>query len=245
MTIIGASADWADLIDSMVPEILELVIASWQQMTSPVADEKEDDITIALWRLLTQNRTARGLMFQIRIQVVELDPVPGEDFGRMDIVFIPPVPREDIYFCLESKRLNAIKKGKPRTYASEYVRLGMLRFVTGQYSKAVQHGGMLGYVLDAKVPEAINSVEENIKQRHKELCMAPPGAFQPSSVIPADDRARETHHQRAHEKSCFRIHHLFMPSAPVLAAPSVVQKRQSEKKEEEIGSRQPKPDVTT
>lgn len=223
MTIIGASAEWADLIDSMVPQILELVIVSWQQMTSAVADEKEDHITIALWRILTQNRTARGLMFQIRIQVVELDPMPGEDFGRMDIAFIPPVPREDIYFCLESKRLNAIKNGKPRTYASEYVRLGMLRFVTGQYSKAVQHGGMLGYVLDAKVPEAISSVEENIKQRHKELCMTPPGSFQPSSVMPADDRARETHHQRAHEKSRFRIHHLFMPSAPVSAAPSAVQ----------------------
>ncbi|MBN9614213.1 MAG: hypothetical protein BGO25_19845 [Acidobacteriales bacterium 59-55] len=241
MTTIGASEEWADLIDSMVPQILELVIASWQQMTSPVADEKEDDITIALWRILTQNRTARHLMFQIRLQVVELDPMPGEDFGRMDIAFIPPVPSEDIYFCLESKRLNAIKSGKTRTYASEYVRLGMLRFITGRYSKAVQHGGMLGYVLDAKVPEAINSVEENIKQRHKELCMASPGVFQLSSVVPADDRARETHHQRAHQKSCFHIHHLFMPSAPVSATTSMVRSANRKRKKKRSVPVGPKP----
>src|SRR5260370_24092365 len=78
-------------------------------------------------------------MFQIRTQVGELDPVPGEEFGRMDIVFIPLVPREDIYFCLESKRLNVVKDGETRAYASEYVTFGMLRFVTGQYSKAVRH----------------------------------------------------------------------------------------------------------
>src|ERR1017187_5947752 len=104
-------------------------------MPPPALDEGEDKITIALCRALQQNRTARGLMFQIRTQVVELDPVPGEDFGRMDIVFIPLVPREDIYFCLESKRLNVVKDGEPRAYASEYVTFGMLRFVTGQYSK--------------------------------------------------------------------------------------------------------------
>jgi hypothetical protein len=130
----------------------------------------------------------------------------------MDIAFIPLVPREDIYFCLESKRLNVIKSGTPRTYASEYVRFGMLRFVTGQYSKAVHHGGMLGYVLDGNVSDAIANVEGNIRQRHEELCMTPPGVFSASAVLNGDDRARETHHQRAHETSVFRIHHIFMPA---------------------------------
>ena len=98
-------------------------------------------------------------MFQIRTQVVELDPMPGEDLGRMDIVFIPLVPREDIYFCLESKRLNVVKDGETRAYASEYVTFGMLRFVTGQYSKAVRHGGMIAYVLDGNLSRAISNIE--------------------------------------------------------------------------------------
>jgi hypothetical protein len=210
VSIIGIPTEWTDLIDSMLPEILSLVTTSWAAMPSPASNETEDNITIALCRMLMQNRTARGLMFQVRTQVVELDPMPGEDLGRLDIAFIPLVPREDIYFCLESKRLNVVKNGGVRTYASEYVRLGMLRFVAGQYARMVRHGGMIGYVLDGRVSDAMANVEANIRQRHEELCMTPPGAFQPSAVLTSDSRARETHHKRSHETSLFRIHHLFM-----------------------------------
>jgi hypothetical protein len=136
VSIIGAPTEWADLIDTMVPDILRLVVATWEAMPPPGADAKEDDITITLCRALRQNRTARSLMFQIHTQLVELEPAIGEELGRQDIVFVPPIPREDIYFCMESKRLNVVKDGKLRAYASEYVTHGMLRFVTGQYSKA-------------------------------------------------------------------------------------------------------------
>lgn len=210
MSIIGTPSEWADLIDSMLPEVLNLVLKSWEDMPPPPPNETEDNITIALCRTLMQNRTARGLMFQIRTQVVELEPMPGEDLGRLDIAFIPLVPREDIYFCLESKRLNVIKDGKLRPYASEYVRLGMMRFVTGQYSKMVKHGGMIGYVLDGKISGAMTNVEANIRERCEELCMSPPGAFQPSAVLSRESGARETHHKRAHEAGLFRIHHMFM-----------------------------------
>ena len=104
MSIIGVPTQWADLIDPMLPEILKLVISSWEEMPLPAPDDKEDNITIALCRTLRQSRTARGLMFQIHTQLVELEPATGEDPGRQDIVFVPLVPREDIYFCLESKR---------------------------------------------------------------------------------------------------------------------------------------------
>jgi hypothetical protein len=213
VSVLGAPSEWVDLIDSMLPQVLNLVLKSWEDMPAPPPNETEDNITVALCRTLMQNRDARGLMFQIRTQVVELDPMPGEDLGRLDIAFIPLVPREDIYFCLESKRLNVVKDGKMRSYASEYVRLGMMRFVTGQYSKMVRHGGMIGYVLDGKVSEAMSNVEANIRERHEELCMSPPGAFQPSAVLSSESRARETHHKRAHEASLFQIHHLFMPGA--------------------------------
>ena len=214
MSVIGVSEEWSDLIEPKVPEILDLVVTSWNQMPDMVGNEKEDTITRALCRILMQNRTARQLPFQVRTQVVELEPVPGEDFGRLDIAFIPLVPREDIYFCLEAKRLNVIKNAKLRTYASEYVRLGMLRFVTGQYSRVVRHGGMIGYVLDGKVSDAITNVETNVQERHVELCMTPPGKFQPSAILSGDSRARETHHNRAHDLSVFRIHHLFVAGLP-------------------------------
>ena len=212
MRIVGVPNDWADLINPMVPEILSLVIASWEEMPAPASDEKEDNITIALCRALRQNRDARNLMFQIDTQVVELEPAPGEDLGRLDIAFRPLIPREDIYFCLETKRLNVIKDGQTRTYASEYVRLGMMRFVTGQYAKAVRHGGMIGYVLDGDVPRAVANVEGNIQRHHAALCMTPPGAFLSSAVLKEETRARETHHRRINESNLFRIHHLFIPA---------------------------------
>lgn len=196
----------------MVPAILGLVIASWAEMPAHAADEVEDNITLLLCRKLRQNKKARSLPFQVRPQIIELDPQPGSDdeTGRMDIVFIPRTDDEDIYFCLESKRLNVVKDGTTRSYASEYVKAGMLRFVTGFYAKAVRHGGMLGYVLDGDVPRAMNNVEANIRLNHGALYMAPPEAFVASAIVPGDDRAKETHHQRPHETELFRIHHLFM-----------------------------------
>lgn len=209
MNVIGDASQWANLIDPLVPEILGLVIATWEGMPSPSADDKEDDITNALCKALKNNRTARGLMFQIQTQMVELEPMAGEDNGRLDIAFLPLIPREDIYFCLECKRLNVVKGGKRRTYASEYVLFGMLRFVTGQYSKAVHHGGMMGYVLDGNIPNAVTNVEGNIQQQQAKLCIGSPATFLPSSVLNHDAGVRETRHQRAHESVVFRIHHLF------------------------------------
>ena len=210
MSVIGQPTDWADLIDPMVPDILKLLVEAWGQMPPPGPGAKEDDITNELCRVLRQSRTARELMFQIQTQFVELDPMPGEDFGRLDIAFAPLIPREDIYFCVECKRLNVIKDGKVRAYAAEYVRLGMMRFITGQYSKAVRHGGMIAYVLDGRVPQARNNIALNIRRRRAALRMTAPAEFLPSTVLKGDDRARETHHHRAHETTLFRIHHLFV-----------------------------------
>ncbi len=210
MSVVGTPAEWVDLIDSMVPDILALVVATWKEMPSPAADEKEDKITNDLCRALRQNRHARSLMFQIHAQFVELEPLAGQDLGRLDIVFMPLVPGEEAYFCLENKRLNALKKGKIRAYASEYVSFGMSRFVKGQYSKTVRQGGMIGYVLDGNVAQAITNVLSNIQTQHAALGMKPPGALLPSTILNGDSRAHETHHQRTHEVSIFRIHHLFM-----------------------------------
>ncbi|MGA2439526.1 MAG: hypothetical protein ABSH08_01085 [Tepidisphaeraceae bacterium] len=210
MSIIGAPSEWANLIDPMVSQILQLVISTWENIPAPASDAREDDITNALCRALRDNRTARSLMLQIDTQQVELDPMPGEDLGRLDIAFRPLVPREDIYFCLECKRLNVVVNGKMRAYAAEYVTSGMLRFVTGQYARAVRHGGMLAYVLDGNVAGAIANVEGNLRNQQVVLCMAAPGEFQPSSIIPKDSRIKETHHQRAHDTIMFRIHHVFV-----------------------------------
>jgi hypothetical protein len=203
-----------DLLDSLVPNILALVLAAWEGMPQPAPDALEDPISETLCRHLRQGRDRCSLPFNVYTQLVELEPVAGQDQGRLDIAFAPHGARESIYFCLECKRLNVADGDGVRPYSSEYVRFGMLRFVHGQYAAMVRNGGMLAYVLDGNATKAMANVEANIRARQAELGMAPPGAFLPSSTLPGDPRARETRHRRSHSASQFVIHHLFMPRNP-------------------------------
>jgi hypothetical protein len=208
--VIGSPEEWGDFIDTQVPDILALVIDSWQQLAAPAPNALEDHITEALCRVLKSHRAARELPLQIHLQPVEIEPAEGQEAGRMDIAFYALVNREDVYFCLEAKRLNVPKDGTVRAYASEYVRFGMMRFITGQYAKLVHTGAMIGYVVDGRIPHAIANVARNIRSQHVALGMTPPGELLPSTIIPGDTRARETHHTRQHDSSLFRIHHLFV-----------------------------------
>jgi hypothetical protein len=223
MTHVGSPAAWVDLIDTQVPGILAMIIETWEAMPAPAANAKEDPVSEALCRLLRQSRNRCDLPFRIDSQMVELDPAAGEDQGRMDIVFSPPVPREDIYFCLECKRINVRTAEGIRPYFAEYVQYGMFRFVRGQYAKVVRNGGMLAFVLNGDVTGAIAGVEGNIKDFHRDLGMDAPGSFQASSIRPTDQRVRETGHRRTHDPAPFVIHHLFMsgdPNALVLPEPA-------------------------
>ncbi|MGJ8527430.1 hypothetical protein [Maritalea sp.] len=210
MNIIGAPDEWIGLIDTLVPDVLNLVLETWKTMPPLASDAREDPTTEELCRRLRQNRDSAKLPFRIDIQTVELEPNAGEDQGRMDITFSPTVPREDIYFCLECKRLNVVQAdGKRRPYTAEYVTHGMLRFVRGQYAKNVKHGGMLAYVLDGKVTVAIGNVGGILKKRFKELGMTFPGELASSSISPHNNGVKETHHSREYSQDIFQIHHIF------------------------------------
>ena len=211
MQLVGVPDEWVDLIDTLVPDILDLVIATWEEMPPIATNALEDPTTEALCRLLRQNRNSGNLPFNILIQMVELDPAAGQDQGRMDIAFLPLVPREDIYFCLECKRLNAASGGGVRAYASEYVNHGMIRFVRGQYAAMVRHGGMLGYVLDGNITQAILNVSGAVQTQHINLGMKAPGDMLPSTIRPQESSVKETHHTRSSSGS-FRIHHMFVSS---------------------------------
>jgi hypothetical protein len=211
MTLIGIPPpEWINLIDTLVPDILNLVISTWEGMPPPAPDALEDPTTEELCRCLRQNRTSSDLPFRIDTQLVELDPAVDEEQGRMDIVFSPMVPRESIYFCLECKRLNVVYEKSVRAYAAEYVLYGMMRFVRGQYSAEVCHGGMLGYVLNGDLGRAIKNVRGAIKANHRDLGMKAPGEMQPSSILPGNSRMKETHHKRQHRSDSFQIHHIFV-----------------------------------
>jgi len=219
MSVLGSPSDWAGFLERMMPDILRLIVDAWEALSLSVTDDREDEITEVLCRALRQNRAARELPVYVQIQMVELDPVPGQELGRLDIAFLPSglsgSPNESIYFCLECKRLSVVKSGRRRAYASEYVLHGMLRFVSGQYARAVRHGGMLGYVLDGDVDTAIANVEANVRRHFFALGMDAPGLLLPSSILTGKTKARESTHRRVHESAQFMIHHLFVSGKPL------------------------------
>ncbi len=212
MRSLGTPDHWLDLFAALVPDILELVRSTWTTMPALAPDALEDPTTEELCRRLRQSRTAAKLPFRIDIQMAEIGDSPDADQGRMDIVFSPLLPTEVIYFCLECKRLNVMKAGTTRAYATEYVAHGMMRFVTGQYASNVQHGGMLGYVLDGDVAAAIDRVSAAIGTRCEDLGMDRPCTVIQSSVRTTDPSTMETRHRRGPSREPFVIQHLFSPA---------------------------------
>lgn len=223
MTPWGSTAEWVDLLDSQVPQILTLVIKTWNKLPPPAANEREDPVTNRLCWALQRCPDRAAYPFRIQPQAVILEPDSGDELGRLDIAFLPFVPSDEIYFCLECKRINVRTKIGIRPYFAEYVRFGMLRFVSGQYAGAVRHGGMLAFVLDGDVPAAIVGIEDNVKMQHRNFGMDAPGEFQRSSILQAEPRVRETRHRRGPSPDLFMIHHLFMagdPLADMLSEPA-------------------------
>lgn len=219
----GDPSQWDDLFThELIPSVLSLVLDTWQRIDMPTVDEHEDKTSVRLYVGMVTGKDRNTHAFLIRYQDVEVDVELAKETGRKDIVFFPPANDEDIYFCLEAKRLNAIVDGVRKALADEYVKAGMQRFVDGKYSRHVRHGGMLGYVLDGDVARAMTNVSGNIRSNHMSLGMEPPGTWTDSPLRPADPHAKETRHQRIHETERFRLHHLFVAGnyARTSASPS-------------------------
>ena len=208
----GVPDAWLDLIGSLVPDILQLTWSTWQTMPTLARDALEDPTTEELCRRLRHSRSAAELPFRIDIQMVELGESADAEQGRMDIVFSPLLATEQVYFCLECKRLNVMTSRSRRSLANEYVVHGMMRFITRKYASQVPQGGMLGYVLDGDVEGAMERVSAAIRRRWNELGMQNPGLMLESSVLAVVATARETRHRRGPTRQRFMIHHVFAPA---------------------------------
>lgn len=214
MSVAGNPAQWDDLFEQdLIPAVLTLVIAAWDQIEKPVQDAREDDISKRLYLALVNGKDRNTHAFLIRYQDVEVDVDLSKESGRKDIVFFPSLFDEPIYFCLEAKRLNALVSGQRKSLADEYVKEGMQRFVEKKYSRHVRHGGMLGYVLDGDIDRAIANVSNCIRLHQAALRMEGPAELLRSRIRPSDPHAHETRHRRPNETIEFWLHHLFVAGA--------------------------------
>jgi hypothetical protein len=208
---VGDPTDWDDFFQqNLIPAVLAHVVTTWEQMQKPGPSDLEDVISDKLFSALVNAKRRSDFPFLIRREDLEFDTDLAKETGRKDIVFFPSLQQEEIYLCLEAKRLNATKSGRRESLADKYVTEGMQRFVDGKYARCVRHGAMLAYVLDGKIDRAMKNVENNIRRRFTELRMDKSGGFTASTIRAGDPRTKETRHRRAHETDFFRIHHLFV-----------------------------------
>lgn len=213
MSSVGDSSQWDDLFEQeLIPTILALVLAAWEQLPTLAEDEYEDTVTNKLYAAMKNGKDRQRHPFLIQLQNAEFHSATETIVGWKDIAFYPSND-EEIYFCLEAKRLNAIVSGKSESLASEYVSEGIQRFVDRKYSPQVRHGGMLGYVLDGDIARAINNVANCIRLHEANLRMNPPGELRPSMIRPQHGNAKESHHRRDQETTVFRLHHLFVANS--------------------------------
>jgi hypothetical protein len=208
----GFSGDpslWADLFpDYLIPEILDLVIDSWETFRKPVPDDLEVPITRRFRVHLQTQKAARRLPFHIVSESEELAPQAGDLLGRLDLRLIHGY-REKVYFAFECKRLNVVADGKRSSLAGEYVDEGMARFVTGKYAAGLDKGGMLGYVMDGQIDDAITAVTKAVESRRSKLKMEAKATLSTSSLRPKKSQVKETRHLQ--DGKPFAIHHVFVP----------------------------------
>lgn len=207
---VGDSSYWDDFFQQhLLPAVLDYITTTWEEMEKPGPSDLEDAISDRLYSALVNAKPRTDPPFLIRREDLDFDTDLAKETGKKDIVFFPSF-QEEIYLCLEAKRLNAMISGKPRSLADKYVKEGMQRFVVGKYARFVRHGAMLAYVLDGDTGRAMLNVENNIRSRLTELRMDKNGGLLASTVRPDDPRTKETRHRRAHENAVFCIHHLFL-----------------------------------
>jgi hypothetical protein len=188
--------------------VLTHVLTTWEKIPKPGPSDKEPDITFRLYCALKRTKDRNVHPFLIKYEDMEIDADLEKVNGRKDIVFFPSCD-EDVYLCIEAKRLNAMISGVKHSLADEYVKEGMQRFVDGKYARHVRHGAMLAYVLDKDIDNAMKNVENNIHNRLAQLRMDTNRGFEASTILANDPCAKETHHHRAGENVVFHIHHIF------------------------------------
>ena len=144
--IVGDARDWKRHFISLDQRILNRMVAVWPSCVNILpAQPTEDQITINLVALLMKDPVVRRICHWVAYQFEPFGhDASGLRFskGRIDIAVFTDWERER-YLAYECKRLNVINKDTRRSLANEYVRDGMMRFITEQYAEALPVGCML------------------------------------------------------------------------------------------------------
>ena len=205
------SVKWQLFSSDDVCKIVKLILDSNKSFKLPpkkTSAKLEDHITYRFCAHLRINKNRSIHFFYIEPQSDILDD-SGELVGRIDLKFISGNEGK-IYFSFECKVLRVTRpSGQISASYSEYVKDGMYRYFNGQYAQDLDKGGMLGYVMDGNIDNAINGVKRAIEIRRNNLNMSPDKTLCKSSIL-SSRQVKETIHNYGPDGQ-FTIYHIFLP----------------------------------
>ncbi len=198
---------WASTFPvSLVPQIIRLVLDSWKNFKT--SQTGEVIITQEFFVVLDSNQEASKLPFLIDLEIILPNKTGTKQQGRLDLRFIHGYSRK-VYFSIECKRLRFNFPSGFDSLANKYVTEGMFRYFNGQYAPGLDKGGMLGYVMDGNVTEAVKDVTKAINNKRSAMYMSPDKTLCNSSIL-SSRQVKETIHNYG-PTGQFAIYHIFLP----------------------------------
>ncbi len=164
---------------------LRCVIRIWRTAVARLPsnpEPEEDAITKALVDALVVDEVARR-RFYCDYKFVPIGWGPKGEVTEDQYIDMAMIVGNDrrTYLAYECKKLNVPHKdGARRSQAGDYVKDGMMRFVTEKYAKDLPIGCMLGYVMDGDMKFARASINTAMVSRRPALGLQ----GQPTDVSP-------------------------------------------------------------
>lgn len=191
-------------------QVMRHVLETWEAFSLHRQVRLENRINASFCEALKDACDASGRNWIIVPEYPINDPIRGVQLGRIDLCFLPSEHHgQKVFFTLECKRLRVRTKSGLRHMADKYVEKGLQRFVDGKYSANHPCGGMLGYVMDNQVDDALESIQREIEKRRIELKMKNKKPIcVPSKVLPSHRCSLDTLHSRP--DGTLTIHHLLI-----------------------------------
>ena len=208
MAVTGDISRWSyQFPNSFVPKIMTLILDSWKSVNT--VQTCEVPITQEFFVVLNRNQQSSYLPFLIDLEIILPEEEGIGQKGRLDIRFIHGFRRQ-VYFSFECKRLRWVfPRGQFDSLAGVYVTKGMYRYFDDQYAQDLDKGGMLGYVMDGNIDEAIKDVQKAIEKRRSSLYMQENETLKASSCI-TSKQVKETFHKYGPTQR-FTLYHIFLP----------------------------------
>jgi len=194
-----------------IPAILLLILQIGKNTHKKTPTDREDWITIRLHRQLIREPLFRDGPLQIDPQTdivhSDTDPEISAPEGRLDLK-VSCGHGYEVYFAIEAKRLRVSLPSGLFLGGREYVKDGMMRFISGQYAPFMQSGAMLGYVFDSETGLAFTDIDRQIQKQADELKLKEPKKLSESPLFPMHP-INETNHDLGNRS--FTIFHLLFP----------------------------------